>query len=130
MRKQNRGMTLLEILVAFVILSLTMAVILHIFSGGIHNAKIAQSYSRAVFLAQSRLAAVGIEQPLAPLEDSGQVGPDFQWHVSVVVLDDGGEADRLLMPVRQYLVRTTVSWQEDGREKQIELSSVRIGPRI
>ena len=130
MRKQNRGMTLLEILVAFVILSLTMAVILHIFSGGIHNAKIAQSYSRAVFLAQSRLAAVGIEQPLAPIEDSGQVGPNLQWHVSVVVLDDGGEADRLLMPVRQYLVRSTVAWLEDGREKQVELSSVRIGPRI
>ena len=129
MRSQNRGMTLLEILVAFVILSLTMAVILQIFSGGMHNSRVSESYSRAVFLAQSRLAAVGIEQPLAPGEDSGQVGSNLQWHISIAVLDDGGEADRLLMPVRQYLVKTTVAWQEDGREKQIELSSVRIGPR-
>ncbi len=129
MRKPQRGMTLLEILVAFVILSLTMAVILHIFSGGMRNSKSAESYSRAVFLAQSRLAAVGVERPLTPGEDSGQVGTNLQWRVSVSAVDDGGEADRLLMPVRQYVVRAMVAWQEDGRDKHIELSSVRIGPR-
>ena len=122
MRKPQRGMTLLEILVAFVILSLTMAVILHIFSGGMRNSKSAESYSRAVFLAQSRLAAVGVERPLTPGEDSGQVGTNLQWRVSVSAVDDGGEADRLLMPVRQYVVRAMVAWQEDGRDKHIELS--------
>lgn len=122
-------MTLIEVLVAFVVLSLTMAVILHIFSGGMRNARLSDSYSRAVFLAQSKLAAVGIEQPLAPGEDSGQVNANLHWRVSILAVDDGGEADRLLMPVRQYLVRTTVAWQEDGRDKQVELSSMRLGPR-
>ena len=35
------------------------------------------------------------EQPLVPGEASGQVGSHMQWRVSVVRLDDGGEADRL-----------------------------------
>ena len=129
MRSFSRGMTLLEILVAFVILSLTMAVILHIFSGGMRNSRSAERYSLAVFLAQSRLAAVGIEQPLELSEVSGQVGPNLHWRVNVVALDDGGEADRLLMPVRQYLVRATVAWNEDGHDKLVELSSLRLGPR-
>jgi general secretion pathway protein I len=129
MRKHSRGMTLLEILVAFVILSLTMAVILHIFSGGMRNSRLAESYSRAVFLAQSRLAAIGVERPLVPGEDTGQVGSNLQWRVSVVAIEDGGEADRLLLPVRQYLVRAIVAWQEDGHDKHIELSSMRLGPR-
>ncbi len=128
MRNHSRGMTLMEVLVAFVILSLTMAVILHIFSGGMRNSRLAESYSRAVFLAQSRLAAVGVERPLVPGEESGQVGSNLQWRVSIARLDDGGEADRLRMPVRQYLVRSHVAWQEDGHDKHIELSSVRIGP--
>ena len=49
--------------------------------------------------------------------------------VSVVRMDDGGEADRLLMPVRPYQVRAQVLWQEDGRDQQVALSSVRLGPR-
>ncbi len=130
MRSTNRGMTLLEILVAFVILSLTMAVILQIFSGGMRNARVAERYSKAVFLAQSRMAAVGLEQPLAPGDDSGQVGGDLQWRVSIAPLDDGGEADKLLMSVRQFQVRVTVSWNEDGHDKFIELTSVRLGPRV
>jgi general secretion pathway protein I len=129
MRNRCNGMTLIEVLVAFVVLSLTMAVILHIFSGGMRNARSSDSYSRAVFLAQSKLAAVGIEQPLVPGEDSGQVDSNLHWRVSVAAIDDGGEADRLLLPMRQFLVRTTVAWQEDGRDKHIELTTVRLGPR-
>jgi general secretion pathway protein I len=129
MRNHSRGMTLLEILVAFVILSLTMAVILHIFSGGMRNSRSADTYSRAVFLAQSRLAAVGLERPLAPGEDAGQVGSNLQWRVTVVAMEDSGEADRLLMPIRQYVVRAVVAWQEDGHDKHIVLSTVRLGPR-
>ncbi len=130
MRSTNRGMTLLEILVAFVILSLTMAVILQIFSGGMRNSRVAERYSKAVFLAQSRMATVGLEQPLVPGEDTGQVGADMQWHISVAPLDDGGEADKLLLPVRQFQVRVTVTWNEDGHDKQVELSTVRLGPRV
>jgi general secretion pathway protein I len=66
MRKTCRGMTLIEVLVAFIVLSVTMAVILQIFSGGMRNARLAESYSRAVFLAESKMAAVGLERPLMP----------------------------------------------------------------
>lgn len=129
MLRHCRGMTLMEVLVAFVVLSLTMAVILHIFSGGMRNSRSTDSYSRAVFLAQSRLAVAGVENTLVAGEENGQVGTNLRWRVSTTRMDDGGEADRLLMPVRQYIVRAQVSWQEDGRDKQIELSTVRLGPR-
>ena len=42
MRAHSRGMTLIEVLVAFVVLSVTMAVILQIFSGGMRNARLAE----------------------------------------------------------------------------------------
>ena len=129
MRVHCRGLTLMEVLVAFIVLSLTMAVILHIFSGGMRNSGRADSYSRAVLLAQSKLAAVGVDSLLLPGEENGRVGATLQWRVSIARVEDGGEADRLLMPVRQYLVRVHVAWQEDGRDMQIELSSMRLGPR-
>jgi len=129
MQNKNRGMTLIEVLVAFVVLSVTMAVILQIFTGGMRNARLADSYSRAVFLAESRMAAVGLERPLIPGEESGQVGQDLQWRVSVVPVDDGGAADRQLLPVRLYEVQVRVGWNEEGRERQVALNSLRLGPR-
>lgn len=124
-----RGMTLLEVLVAFVVLSLAMAVIMQIFSGGMRNGRLAGTYSRAVFLAQSKLAAAGVEQPLAVGEGSGQAGDDLRWRITVAPYDDGGAADRLLLPARLYQVRVRVGWSEEGRERQIELSSLRLEPR-
>jgi general secretion pathway protein I len=128
MRSNSRGMTLIEVLVAFVILSLTMAVLMQIFSGGIRNAHIASGYSRAVFLAESRLAAAGVEQPLAAGETAGQVGPNLNWRMSVAAVENEGGSDRPLMPARMYQVRVLVGWDEDGRQRQVELSSLRLGP--
>jgi general secretion pathway protein I len=124
-----QGMTLIEVLVAFVVLSTTLAVIMQIFSGGIRNARLSEGYSRAVFLAQSRLAAAGVEQRLSPGSTSGQVGPDLRWQVQVAPFDDAGAANKFLLPTRLYQVRVSVSWSDDGKERQVELSTLRLGPR-
>ncbi|WP_296903040.1 type II secretion system protein [Polaromonas sp.] len=129
MRTKNRGMTLIEVLVAFVVLSLAMGVIMQIFSGGMRNARRAEGYSRAVFLAESRLAAVGLEQPLVPGEVSGQLSSDLRWRVTINPFDDGGVSDQFVIPVRLYEVRVTVSWNEDGRQRLVELGSLRLGPK-
>jgi len=129
MRKNCRGMTLIEVLVAFIVLSVTMAVIMQIFSGGMRNARLAESYSRAVFLAESKMAAVGLERPLLSGEDSGQVGGDMHWRVSVTPAEDDPTTNGQMMPVRLYQVRVMAGWSEDGRERQVELASLRLGPR-
>lgn len=127
--RKNRGMTLIEVLVAFVILSLAMGVIMQIFFGGMRNGRMAGGYSRAVFLAQSKLAAVGVEQPLITGETSGQLDADLRWRITVNPYDDGGAADRLLMAQRLYQVQVVVSWSEESRQRQIALDSLRLGPK-
>lgn len=129
MRKNCQGMTLIEVLVAFIVLSVTMAVIMQIFSGGMRNARLAEGYSRAVFLAESKMASVGLERPLMPGEDSGQVGGEMQWRVSITPAEDDATTNAQLMPVRLYQVRVTASWGDDGRERQVQLTSLRLGPR-
>lgn len=122
-------MTLIEVLVAFVVLSVALAVIMQIFSGGLRNARIATGYSRALFLAESKLAAVGVEHPLTGGEYGGQLGVDQGWRVIVNPYDDGAGVDRSTMPVRLFEVRVQVNWTEDGRLRQIELVSLRTGAR-
>jgi general secretion pathway protein I len=128
MHKKCGGMTLIEVLVAFVVLSVTMAVILQIFTGGMRNARLSDGYSRAVFLAESRLAAVGVERPMVSGEDGGSVGQDLQWRVSIRQVDDQGGPGSQLLPLRLYEVRVQVRWAEDGRDRQFALNSLRLGP--
>lgn len=128
MRTIQRGMTLIEVLVAFVILSLAMGVIMQIFFGGMRNARLAGGYSRAVFLAESKLAAAGLEQPLTVGETSGQLNSDLRWRVTIAPFEDGG-AEQPAMPARLYQVRVRVSWSDEGRQRQVELGSLRLGPK-
>ncbi len=129
MPKNSRGMTLIEVLVAFVVLSITLAVIMQIFSGGMRNARMADNYSRALFLAESKLDAVGVERPLAAGEESGQLDPNMHWRVVIEPYADNGEAERLMMAVRLYEVKVQVGWGEDGHTRQLELASLRLGPK-
>lgn len=123
-------MTLIEVLVAFVLLSLSLAVIFHIFSGGFRNARLAEGYSRAVFLAESRLAAVGIESALIPGETTGIQDQGFSWRMVVTTVEEPPTTvGATPSTIRLYQVWVQVSWSEDGRSRQVELTTLRRGPR-
>lgn len=128
MRNQSRGMTLIEVLVAFVLLSVTLAVILQIFTGGMRNARLADSYSRAVFLAESKLSTVGVERPLLAGDETGQI-VGMQWHLNVRPANDDESVDRFALSSRLYKVTVRVAWSEDGLDRQVALESLRIGVR-
>ena len=68
---RSRGYTLVEVLVAFVILAMTLTVLLRIFSGGVRNIAVSADYARAVLIAESQLAAAGIDEPFHAGETGG-----------------------------------------------------------
>ncbi|QLQ00005.1 MAG: type II secretion system protein [Burkholderiaceae bacterium] len=132
--RSQRGLTLIEVLVAFVVLALTLGVILQIFSGGLRNARLSDAYTRALLLAESRLEAVGSEQALVPGETAGQLGEDLRWRVRIQPWA-GAAADPLAAsgasrgapPARiLYEVQVQVAWQAGGRERSLRLTSLRL----
>lgn len=64
-RKRERGFTLVEVLVAFVILALTLASAYAAFTGGLTWERRAGETAEAVLLARSYLAEAGVSRPLA-----------------------------------------------------------------
>ena len=64
-RRRSRGYTLVEVLVAFVIMAMALTVLLRIFSGGVRNVALSSDYAKAVLIAESRLATAGIDDTLA-----------------------------------------------------------------
>lgn len=129
-----RGFSLLEILVAFLLLALAMTVLMQIFSTSLNGTGIADRYAKATMLAQSKLAAVGVEEPLREGATSGTFDDLYQWQVSVKAYDDPlnppSPANQQFVFVKLYEIQTTVSFPtDDARTRNITLSKLLLGPR-
>ncbi len=125
-RRSTSGFTLIEVLVAFMILTLSLTVLFRIFSGGLGNVTASGDYTRAVQIAESRLAAAGVSDPLFPGVTYGDVAGSFNWQRAVEHYVPRGESAYELGPLAAYRVTVEVSWTRDGREKLLTLSSVRL----
>ena len=125
-RRQQQGFSLIEILVAFMILAMSLTVIFRIFSGGLRNVALSEDYARAVLVAESQLAAIGVSEPLVSGVTLGEWDERFRWQR---VIDDYSpwEQDReLSAQVLAYRVTVNVGWEHAGQARQISLSSVRL----
>jgi Tfp pilus assembly protein PilV len=129
------GFSLLEVLAAFVILSLFATSLFGLFSGALGNAS-AADWSRALLVAQSRLAAAASVQPLAEASDAGTEDEGrIRWETRVAPWDPP-EVDPELariseaMTTRLYRVEVDVRFPGiAGGERSIALATVRMAAR-
>lgn len=110
MKRDCRGFSLLEVLVAFVILALSLAVLMRIFSGGMRNIGAAEAYSRAVAIAESELATVGVDAPLAEGQHAGENG-SFTWQTTVTRhAGSAAPTEGTIGGIELYQVEVLVNW--------------------
>jgi prepilin-type N-terminal cleavage/methylation domain-containing protein len=124
---EQQGFTLIEALVAFVVLGLALTALYGQFFGGFTALRTSDSVAAATRLAQSKLEPAGISEPLRPGETSGRFGNGFTWRKMVAPYR--GE---LVLPrydaVAPYAVAVTVSWPAFPKDKAVTLSAVRLAP--
>ncbi len=133
MVKFHKGFSLLEVLVAFVILALAMGVLMRIFSGGLQNATRAGEYQQAVLLAKSKLASIGIETPLEESDSNGEFDGKYRWHLIMHRYQDNSAAadeqaglPASLLPVKLLEVEVQVLWGDSLRPHSIALKTLRM----
>jgi general secretion pathway protein I len=138
---RQRGFTLLEVLVAFIIAALALAALLQGSAAGLQNARVAAHYQEAIARARSRLAALTAD--MRGGEQSGDDGGGFTYRVaiqpgpSVAVArppplprpgapsanPPNPAADRTVL----YDVTVAIGWNSDGSPRQVALSTRRLG---
>jgi general secretion pathway protein I len=127
--RSQRGFTLIEVVVAFVLLALVLSVSLEIFSKGMARSGDLDDRARALVVAQSQLAYAGAEEGLKEGVTSGATEDRrFQWTVSVRRADElatGTDGRPPSSAYALYRVDVHVAWRgPDEREHALDLSTL------
>ncbi len=123
-RETDRGFTLVEVLVAFVILALSMGAVMTVFSDSLRTVRTGQDYAAALALARARLAEFEVAGKLEVGSEEGESEAGYRWRIDVLPFQDvmALSADSDLNP---RLVTVTVSEGGLGN-REVSLQTVRL----
>lgn len=127
-RRRDEGFTLIEVLVALVVLATTVVAVLQLFGGGLRLARAAGDQADAALLASAKLAELD-PGPLSEGAVNGIEGP-YRWTRRITlapsllpVEPDTPEA----LTVRLARVNVEVQWGQGRRYELVTLRAWRIG---
>lgn len=123
--RQTLGFSLIEMLVALVILSLSLGVLYQAAAGATRNLRVSAEYLEGTMLAESLLA----EHITIPEEGFAEAGhfADFDWNISSWPAESDVELEELTLPLEEYplhFLQVQVSWGEVEKRRSIELLTV------
>lgn len=135
MHRNQRGFTLLEIIIALTLLSTAILALVQMFSGGLKQAAQADRYLNAVFLAEQKMAELELDS--GALESQQGEFPDsvgYLWELKIEPYNrsanEGGSADQ--NPNTEggagfglQKVALRVFWTENEQEKGVELVTLK-----
>ncbi len=130
----ENGFTLLEVLIAVMILGLSVTVILQQFSVALHAGAKTQEVVLAMFHAREKLEEMKTSKELDETSEAGSFDDGYSWQTSVVAFKYGEEKgeeeiyDRL--KYETFLLKATILWGRGDRNRQVCLSTLRTVKKI
>ncbi len=130
-RTPIHGFSILEILIAFVVMALVVGSLLRLFGTSVRNVALAEEYSFAVQVAESRMQAVGTEIPVEKGSVNGEErNTGYRWEVAMEPVELDEEQETFSLSIQPYQVSVVVSWDSAGKKRQFALSSLRFGEQL
>jgi general secretion pathway protein I len=118
------GFTLLEALIAIVILALSLSALFQVYSTGLRGVAGIDEHLRARLLAQSVMAEMSYDRALRPGRLQGRAD-QFVWTLSITPFEEAEATTRQAgtSPWTLHHLALTVSW---ARGRRIELQTLRL----
>ena len=133
----DSGFTLLEVMVAFAIAALAIALLYSGATGGLAATATAEKSQEALTLARSHMAAIGRGSAITPQETDGPDGEGFSWRLRIrqigsreMTLTDSDRAnDTKPTSAVLYDIEVDESWEDAGRTHTLSLRTHRFDMR-
>jgi general secretion pathway protein I len=118
--QSQRGMTLLELLVAFAIMAISLTMLYRVMGSSARSAGDVDRYQRAVVLAQSLLSL----RDAVPEEGWSQRGETagYQWSIESAPFGTGLSGPAI-PPLHE--IRFSIVWTEGERQRQLDMLTLR-----
>ena len=134
MNRRERGFTLIEVVVAFVLLTLVLSVSFEIFTRGMARAGDLDDRARALVVAQSRLGLAGLEEGWNEGVTTGETDDHrYQWTMTVKRADElanSADGKPASSAYTMYRVDVRVAWRgADGRDHALDLATLATGAK-
>jgi general secretion pathway protein I len=129
----ERGFTLLEVLVAFTIAALALVALFKGAGTGLNSVEAAGRYAEAVSRAKSHLAGIGRDVAATPGELQGDDGNGYHWRIRIQPIgttkppEGGNMANPPPVKISLYAVMVGISWTDNGQRREVLLHSERLG---
>lgn len=124
------GFTLIEVLVSMMLLAISLAVIMQLFSAGLKSLPGVDNHTRAVFHAREKMEEILLEnQTLVLGVTQGEFEDDFRWMVEILEFqrdnaDEKGEQEDNSNEML-FEIHVVISWDQDGKEKNYDVSTLK-----
>lgn len=116
----QRGLTLLELLVAFAIMALALGMLYRAMGGNARSAGDIDRYQQAVVLAES-LLSLRDDVPARGWNQAGE-SAGFQWNITSVPFDTGVEGPAI---PRLHEVGISITWSDGLQARSLALTTLR-----
>jgi general secretion pathway protein I len=120
------GMTLIEVLVAFVILGMVMGVIMRINATSVRNHHVSKGYLRALQVAESRMEAMSLDSASLSLNQSGVEANGVYWEFSRRPYRAWSEQRLQNLSAVPVEERISVGWGEQSASRQLVFSRINL----
>jgi general secretion pathway protein I len=130
-RASQAGFTLLEVLVAMMILGLSLGAILQQFALASRAGSASADATRATVLAREKIEELKMQRELSESVGRGSFDDGFEWETSVEFYGYDGIEDPVFedMDYETYRLSAVVTWRVGNRSKQVELVTLRTLPK-
>lgn len=130
-RHSDAGFTLLEVVIAVVLVGVAFGAILQAFSQSLRNIRRIDVYQVAMQLAQNKMNELLIDDQV--VDDGvleGAWGDNFRWRAALETHEvDDLAVDKSRLTTRLLYIRLTVHYNFEGRDRQIKLFTSKLVPK-
>jgi general secretion pathway protein I len=123
------GFTLIETLVAMMLLAISFVVIMQLFSGGLKSSRVTSDYIYGIFHAREKMEDILLAENLIPGSASGEFDDGYAWSATISIIEPADEKVAARMAVATADISVVVRWPGGDKGKSFELNTTAIVPK-